>query len=352
MIELQWPWLLVALPLPWLVRYLWPAARDHSAAALKLPFADEMATLRAHGATTLQSSKWRWLLMSAIWLLLVLAAARPQWLGEAIAIPASGRDLMLAIDISGSMEVPDLTLDGKQTNRLEVVKATAGAFIARRQGDRLGLILFGRQAYLQTPLTFDRTTVQVMLNEAEIGLAGQETAMGDAIGLAVKRLRQRSRAAVAATDGNGSANSGALILLTDGANTAGEVEPLQAAQLAAKEGLRIYTIGVGAESMRVRSLFGSRTVNPSQDLDEKTLQAIADVTGGVYFRAKDSAALEQIYNQVDALEPVVGDEQTFRPVSALYPWPLAVALLLSAILALRYSTLFKFSDYSRSGSTE
>ena len=195
-----------------------------------------------------------------------------------------------------------------------------GEFIQRRVGDRLGLILFGRQAYLQTPLTFDRETVRTLLHEAVIGLAGKETAIGDAIGLAVKRLQDND------------INSRVLILLTDGANTAGEVEPIKAAELAAQHGLKIYTIGIGADEMVVSSFFGKQRVNPSADLDEKTLTAIAEKTGGRYFRARDTQQLEQIYHLLDKLEPLEKEAQTFRPTAALYAWPLGLALLLASLL--------------------
>jgi len=186
----------------------------------------------------------------------------------------------------------------------------------------VGLILFGTQAYLQTPLTFDRKTVITLLNESAIGLAGDNTAIGDAIGLAVKRLK------------NQPANSRVLILLTDGANTAGEVSPIKAAELAAENQLKIYTIGIGADEMQVRSFFGSRTVNPSRDLDEKTLTAIADTTGGRYFRARNTEELDKIYQLLDELEPVEKDKQYYRPRSELYPWPLGLALALSVAVCL------------------
>ena len=192
----------------------------------------------------------------------------------------------------------------------------AGEFIQGRRGDRVGLILFGSRAYLQTPLTFDTETTALLLDEAEIGLAGRETAIGDAIGLAVKRLR------------NDAANDRVLILLTDGANTSGEVEPLQATEFAAREDMTIYTVGVGADEMLIRDFFGQRLVNPSADLDEDTLTAIAERTGGAYFRARDAEALEQIYQRLDELEPVESDQETVRPVDELFYWPLSAALII------------------------
>jgi Ca-activated chloride channel family protein len=182
--------------------------------------------------------------------------------------------------------------------------------------------LFGSQAYLQAPLTFDRDTVGSYLADAMVGIAGRETAIGDAIGLAVKRLRE-------APEGRA-----VLVLLTDGANTAGAVSPRKAADLAAEAGLRIHTIGVGAQSMQVRGLLGRRTINPSADLDEATLKYIADTTGGRYFRAYDREGLEEVYRRLDALEPAGGSSRVVRPTTELYPWPLGVALLMSFGLAL------------------
>ncbi|WP_156303087.1 VWA domain-containing protein, partial [Methylogaea oryzae] len=209
-------------------------------------------------------------------------------------------------------------LNGENVDRLTATKQVAGRFIERRAGDRIGLILFGEKPYLQAPLTFDRKTVQTLLDESFIGMAGDATAIGDAIGLAVKRLK------------NNPAEQRVLILMTDGANTAGTVEPLKAAELAAGEGLKIYTVGVGADELIVRDFFGARRVNPSADLDETALKGIAEKTGGRYFRARDTQELEQIYALLDRLEPVQKDVQYFRPRSELYPWPAGLALLLAA----------------------
>ena len=316
MIELAWPWMFLLVPLPWLVRRLWPPGDEAPGPALRVPFFQRLVTLQG-GRPSRSRPRWPLFLATLAWLCLLAAAARPQWLGEPESLPVSGRDLMLAVDLSASMERPDFDLRGRRTTRLEVVKTVAEPFIQRRVGDRIGLILFGKRAYVQTPLTFDRTTVQRMLAEAEIGIAGKETAIGDAIGLAVQRLRERP------------SESRVLILLTDGANTAGEVKPAQAARLAAAEGLKIYTIGVGAEEMAVDTFFGQRVVNPSSELDERLLRRIAEVTGGAYFRAKDTEGFNRIYRTIDELEPVISDTRTLRPVTPLYPWPLGMALALA-----------------------
>lgn len=321
MISFACPWAFMLLPLPYLVYRFAPPAIAAEEAALWVPSLQPFIDSRHQRS----QRRWPWwLLFPALvcWAMLVTSTAQPQWLGEPLELPVSGRDLVLAVDLSGSMDTKDFSLQGQTVNRLTALKSVAGEFISRRQGDRLGLILFADQAYVQTPLTFDRKTVEQLLDEAVLGLAGEKTAIGDAIGLAVKRMK------------NVQSQERILILLTDGANTAGQISPLKAAELAAEQGLKIYTVGIGADEMVVGSFFFERRVNPSADLDEKTLTAIAEQTGGRYFRARDSAELEQIYAMLDTLEPVEKDQEIFRPVTALYFWPLGLALFGFLALAL------------------
>ena len=313
-----WPWLLLLAPLPWLLRFLMPVSSSSDMQALRVPWFSAVAG----GKAGWMRRPWLALIATLVWLLLLFAAARPQWVGEIEGLPVSGRDLLLAVDISGSMDTQDMVLNKTAVNRLKVVKKVAGEFIQRRRGDRVGLVLFGSRAYLQTPLTFDTETTATLLDESEIGLAGRETAIGDAIGLAVKRLRDDA------------ASDRVLVLLTDGANTAGEVQPLQAAEFAARDGLTVYTVGVGADEMMVQDFFGSRVVNPSADLDEETLRVIAEQTGGRYFRARDAKGLEKIYEILDELEPVESDVEIIRPVDELFYWPLGVAYMLALLAAL------------------
>ncbi len=321
MFQIEWPLVLLLIPLPLLVYLTLPARAQQQQAALRVPMIEDFQ-LGGVQVDEVKSYRWRQFLSLLAWLLLVFAASRPQWLGESIAIPISGRDLMLAVDLSDSMRTADFKIEGKQVNRLQATKQVASQFIERRRGDRLGLILFGTQAYLQTPLTFDSKTVNRLLQESAIGLAGERTAIGDAIGLAIKRLDLESD------------NSRVLVLMTDGANTAGEVTPLKAAQLAARRGLKIYTIGIGADEQIESTWFGLRRTNPSAQLDEKTLRAIASLSGGRYFRARDTEELAEIYELLDALEPLPRDTQSLRPVSALFVWPLIFALVLAALLVL------------------
>lgn len=309
MIHIAWPWMLLALPLPWLFgRWLPPAARQGS--ALFVPFA---AALQADSAAALHARpRSRRILFALIWLLLVGAAMRPQWLDDPLPVPSTGRRLLLAVDVSGSMAAQDMA--GNAT-RLYVVQQVAGDFIRHRQGDQVGLILFGTRPYLQAPLTADLNTVSQFLQEAVIGVAGPQTAIGDAIGLAIKRMQ---------SDGARAGGKMVMILLTDGENDAGLMDPLAAARMAAGAGLRIYTIGVGAAAQQ--GFFG---VSGNTDLDEDTLKSIAHITGGEYFRATDADALKKVYDEIDRLEPGAGREQWYRPHSEWFPWPLALALLLS-----------------------
>lgn len=323
-LRLAWPWLLAALPLPLLAWWL-PAPSAAPAAALRFPFPHALHAARSGPAA--RGARLLPVLAVLAWALLVLAAARPQQVGETVHLPVSGRSLMLAVDLSGSMQTPDMQAGGREASRLDAVKAIAGDFIERRGGDRIGLILFGDQAYVQAPLTLDRRTVRTLLDEAEIGLAGQRTAIGDAIGLAIKRLRAEP------------AGNRVLVLLTDGASNAGSIDPLKAADLAAQDGVRIYTIGVGSDQVVLKGPFGLSQVVPG-DLDEATLEAIAKKTGGRYFRAADSAQLAQIYAELDKIEPLSKDEQSWRPVEELYVWPLGAALLLSVLVALGRAGMF------------
>ncbi|MFV8816462.1 vWA domain-containing protein [Haliea sp. E17] len=326
MIEWIWPWMLALAPLPWLLRRVLPKASGEEP-AIRAPFFQHWAALAENQGTGMAGGSWRRLAaLWAIWLLLLLSAARPMWIGEAVELPESGRDLMLAVDISGSMQIEDMQAGQRMISRMQAVKQLGKQFIDERRGDRLGLILFGSNAYVQSPLSFDTTTVGRFLEEAQIGFAGQDTAIGDAIGLAVKRLRERP------------ADQRVLILLSDGADNASSVQPLDAARLAAGLGIRIHTIGIGADRMLMPGMFGTsfgaRQINPSAELDEATLTKIAELTGGRYFRARNPQELANIYTLLDQLEPIELDVATFRPRQSLGYLPLGLALLISFALAL------------------
>lgn len=316
MFEFAWPWMFLLLPLPLLIWYFVPPLAARHGSALRIPYLDDFSAVAAD-EISISSSKLSLLLLLLGWLALVTATARPAWIGDPVEVSRSGRDLMLAIDLSGSMEEKDFQLRGRRVDRLTATKAVAGEFIKKRKGDRIGLILFGDQAYLQTPLTFDHQTVYRLLNESATRLAGRSTAIGDAIGLAIKQLRkQEDRQQV-------------LILMTDGTNTAGRVGPLEAAKMAAQEGLKIYTVGIGAIPRTRRGLFGTRSAGRS-DLDEKTLKAIAKETGGQYFRAHNTQEFARIYDELDRLEPVEKELESYRPRRDLFQWPLLLFMFFSA----------------------
>lgn len=286
-LEWQQAWVFALLPLP-LLAFLIPRAQQ-SLQALRLPFFNVLDTRSSR-----PRMRWYWLLVIVpVWLLLVAAAAGPIEVGKPIALPSKGRDILMAIDLSGSMEQRDMSIGRRSnTTRLAAVQHVAGNFIKRRKGDRLGLVLFGDNAYLQSPVTPDRRTVYNLLKEAELGLAGGSTAIGDGISIGVKHLMNRPE------------ENRILILLTDGENTSGAVQPIDAATIAAEAGVKIYTIGFGGGDF-----FGRRVESP-------TLQKIAELTGGRYFHASDTSELARVYAELDELEPVADDAGTFRPREA------------------------------------
>jgi|TARA_B110000908_G_scaffold171818_1_gene236039 Ca-activated chloride channel family protein len=313
MINFDLPWLILVLPLPLLVYWL-PTKSNSSVTALKIP---QLITGINSPEQVTKKSKFPLMILSLVWLLLVASASQPQWLGDAVDIPTEGREMMIAVDLSGSMQIEDMIINGQSADRLDMLKVVLGGFIERRVGDRLGLILFADDAYMQTPMTYDRKTVKQMLDESVLGLVGTKTAIGDAIALAAKRFDNKK-------DSNR-----VLLLLTDGQNTAGKITPEEALELAVAKKMTIYTIGIGADSMIQQSLFGNRRVNPSSELDESSLQKIANDTNGKYFRARDSQSMDDIYQLLDLLEPVEQDQQQMRPLTALFQWPLAAAFILS-----------------------
>ena len=298
-----WPWAFAALPLPWLVRRFAPPARVPALPALRVPEPArfDLAGPAAAGTGKRRRPRLATLLLIGSWCALVVALARPQALGEPIDAPETGRDLLLGIDVSDSMAERDLYAGNRAATRLAVVREVATDFVRRRPDDRIGLVMFGTRAYVQTPLTRDHEAVLHFLDEAAIGLAGGKTALGDAIGLATKRLRER--------EGEGRV----LVLLTDGRASAGTVDPLEAARVAAAVGVRVYTIGVGG----------------GRELDAGTLERIASLTGGRFFRARSRDELEAIYRGIDELEPTERAGAARRPLRELQAWPLAASLALS-----------------------
>lgn len=314
------PWMLVFLPLPWIIQRLWQPAPQQQIPLLA-PHLQQR--LEAFHNAQLSVSKQRPLAMpilgALIWLLVLLAAMRPVWYWQAEPFQVSGKNLMLAVDLSGSMEQTDMRIGADPVDRLTAVKKVVQDFIQKRQGDRMGLVVFGTQAFLQSPLSFDLNTVKTLLNETEIGMAGNNTAIGDAIGVTLKHLAQTQQ------------SNTVLILLTDGSNTAGVVEPLDAARQAKKMGLKIYTIGVGVVANRGldQLLFGQ-----NRSVDTATLKTIADLSGGQFYPAANLQQLNDIYNEINQLESTEQDRTPYRPRTELYPWPLATAFIISLLMAL------------------
>ncbi len=307
MFDFAWPWLFAFLPIPFLFRKLLKAY-ERQDNALKVPFFQRINFDSTSFQKNSSESFFALTLLTIAWVCLVASAAQPRITGDAIELPSSGRDLMLAVDVSSSMRTDDMILDQRRFPRIVVVKSILKDFLEKREGDRVGLILFGTNAYLQAPLTFDLNTVSQFIDEAVLGIAGRNTAIGDAIGLAIKRLKDRPE------------SQRILILLTDGANTAG-TDPLETIELANISKVKVYTIGVEAESRWQRS-----------GLDESTLSKLASETGGQYFRARNPQELAQIYAKLDEIEEIKQSGQFFRPQKSLYYYPLTGCILTTLIV--------------------
>jgi Ca-activated chloride channel family protein len=310
-LQLAHPWLLLLLPLPLLVRFLLPAHAERKA-GLRSPFFAELVKLTGQrpstGAVVLQRNLGQLLLLPLCWLLIVVALTQPQWVGEPIEKIESARDLMLVVDLSGSMDTQDFADEaGSRIDRLTAVKEVLRDFVAARETDRLSLIVFGEAAFLQVPFTLDHDLFLQLLDELQIGMAGPRTMMGDAIGLAIRAFEASE------------ADERVAIVLTDGNDTGSKVPPLKAAELAAREGITLYAIGIGDP--------GAAGEAP---LDEQTLRAISDATGGRYFRGENRAELESVYRLIDEQEPLEFETFTYRPTFELYHWPLG-ALVLSVL---------------------
>ena len=306
------PWLLLLAPLPWLIRGFLPVHHERKA-AVRVPFLQRLSRLAGlqpgSGVAVAKRAFSQWLVLSLAWLLVVAAIARPQWLEEPIIKELPMRDLLVAVDLSGSMETQDFTDAGGNTvDRLTAVKQVLDAFLARRDGDRVGLILFGSAAFVQAPFTGDIEVVRELLDEAQIRMLGPRTMLGDAMGLAIN-LFERSEV-----------DERVLIVLTDGNDTGSLVPPERAAEIARDNGVVVYTIAIG-----------DPTAVGEQALDEKTLKNIAASTGGGYFRANDTKELESIYDHLDEINPRQVETQSYRPLSDLYYWPLAGAMLLTLL---------------------
>ncbi|MFH0021488.1 vWA domain-containing protein [Pseudomonas fluorescens] len=308
--QLDYPWLLLLMPLPWLAyRYL--PSYNEARSAVRVPFFAAMsrAVGEAPGVVGSRRNHWQLLLNLLVWALILLAAARPVFVEKPLERQQPVRDLMLAIDLSQSMETEDFTnANGEKINRLAAVKDVVQGFIDKRKDDRLGLIVFGSGAYPQAPLTLDHASLSLLLADSGIGMAGPNTAIGDAIGLSLKLLDQAHE------------QEKVLILLTDGNDTSSAITPDHAAQMAASKGVIIHTIGIGDPSAS-----GEAKVNLP------ALEQIAHSTGGQFFRAEDRNALNQVYDTLDRLTPHQVKTLSHQPQRELFYWPLTAALLMLAL---------------------
>lgn len=315
MFEIAFPLVFLLWPLPLLIRWILPRVPLELPVALRIPFFNGMMT-RLETTNLVADKRANIIGLYVIWTLLLLALSGPRWVGEPRPLPREGYNIMLALDLSGSMEIDDMMLHGRPATRLAVVKRAATQFVDDRKGDKIGLILFGSQAYLQTPLTYDHHSLLMRIDDATVGLAGKTTSIGDALGLAVKRLQQVP------------AKGRLIILLTDGANNSGVLTPMKAAELAAMDDIKIYTIGLGAEDASTVNGNLFLGLNAGADLDEDTLKKVAQMTGGQYFRATDSQSLHEIYRTINQMEVVTQAQELIRPQHEYYAWPLGLACLL------------------------
>jgi Ca-activated chloride channel family protein len=307
MLVFSYYWVLTLLPLPWLLRAVLPA-RQRSRVSLRVPFGDRLAeALRSEGATAPIAKRSRGVVPVLVWLLVLVALGRPQWIEPPVTREIPTRDILLLIDLSGSMEQEDFTnAAGEQVQRLTAVKEVVGDFLERRQGDRVGLVVFGDAPYLQAPFSTDLELSRRLLDECSVGMAGPRTALGDAIGLAINLFDESD------------APAKTIIALTDGNDTKSRVPPVEAARVATDRDITIHTVAIGDPT----------TVGEDQ-LDEQALRDVAAATGGTYAFAADRENLQGIYDELDRIETHEVDTVSHRPRLDLFYVPLLIALGLS-----------------------
>lgn len=324
MIVLAYPWFLLIAFLPFIIHKFFPPVKGLYGDALKVPFLKDIVRIN-----NLSGSLWkspligrekskRWFLLYLVWLLLTVAASRPQIVSDPMPLKNYGRNIFMVTDISNSMQTPDFSYQGKRIDRLTAIKIAASNFIRERRNDRIGLILFGTRAYLQSPATFDKQAVLDILLSADAGMAGNSTAIGDAVGLALKTLRAEQ-----------SSDSGKIIiLLTDGENNDGSLSMPEVIKIAKTENVKIYTIGIGSENQIIDTFFGIR-IPQTDAIDETDLRQLANETKGNYFRASDTKGLQQIYQEIDSLEPSLNEDRFVQERKDLFFYPLALGLIVS-----------------------
>lgn len=319
MIQLTYPWILIALPFPWLIwRFLKPYKTQST--SVRIPFFSRLVNAAGArpeaGATVLKKNTIQIVAGTCVWCLLLLAATKPVYVGDPIEKELAARDVMLAVDISGSMETSDLaTAEGRTIERLAAVKEVLRKFIADREEDRIGLIVFGSRAYVQVPFTQDLSAAKELLNSIRVGMAGPQTALGDAVGLAIRTFERSD------------VEQRMLIILTDGSDTASKMTPLNAAAIAAQKDVRIFTIGIG---------------NPDAEGEERVdfdvLQEMAKEASGKFFTPDDQESLLRVYQEIDEAVPRETKALSYRPERSLIHWPAGTAcvvILLTYLILLR-----------------
>lgn len=317
------PWFGLLLPLPLIARLILPASKPQSnGTQILFPAINRLkAAFPTYSPTEKRSSRMPLALLTLSWVFLVIALMQPEKVDQFTQVKTEGYDLMLAVDVSASMQAVDLSTATKTISRLDATKEVVSAFVRGRQGDRVGLITFGENAYLHVPLTLDTLSVSKMLNDIVPGMAGNATAIGDAIGLAVRTLRERPE------------GSRVLVLLTDGEDNASSIAPLEAAKLAAQYGIKVYTVGIGKKgAVPFPTGHGYQMANVS--IDEDLLKEIAKMTGGQYFSATDKRGLETIYSHIDTLEKTESNESIYFIREPLYRYPLGLSAFMLLICIL------------------
>lgn len=326
MLSWQWPWVALLLPLPWVLFKLFPKMFQSNTDNRMQIWLPRMTQIRKAFAKQVifesHSQRWQHIVWWLIWLMIIVATMRPEIIRGTVGSRNHGYDLMLAMDLSPSMAALDFSKGRERITRLDVTKSVITTFVSQRKGDRVGLVVFGEEAYLYIPLTLDTESVSKMLQGLTIGMAGPSTSIGDAIAVSVQRLKSRP------------ADSRVLILITDGEDTSSRVPPAEAIKLAVQFGVKIYTIGIGSNGLvPIEDEYG-RIIQAHMPIDEILLKEIADKTGGIYSRATNENALKEIYNYIDQLEKTQDESKSKLIKESLHHWPASIAMILLCLLIL------------------
>jgi len=311
--EIAYPWVYFLILLPLFIYWLAPPFRIKSA-SLQVPNLEKAASITGltprKSALVTKKNKLVSILLFVIWILILMTLSSPRLVGEPELKVKTSRNFLIVADISFSMANSDWVIEGKRATRWEAIKSVMHEFIEKRTGDRMGLIFFGSSAYVQVPFTSDLKTVELLLEEADVGMAGQMTNIGKAVVKGIEMFDQDT------------IKTKVMLVLTDGVDSGTEILPLDAADLAKKDSIHIYTLGIGDPE------------NSGSDLDEKTLKEISEMTNARYFRAIDTEELSEIYTELDKLEPIEYEEETFKPTTLLYHYPLTLAIIITVVLSM------------------